>query len=77
MDVNDMRVVVMLLGLVLFLGIWAWAWSSRRRAAFDEAAYLPFLDDDAAVDAAGRPTGRRPALTEGAAAPRATAGDPP
>jgi len=35
-----MRVVVMLLGLVLFVGIWAWTWSSRRRAAFDEAARL-------------------------------------
>jgi cytochrome c oxidase cbb3-type subunit 4 len=53
MDVNDMRVVVMVLGLVLFLGIWAWTWSSRRRAAFDEAARLPFLDDEAG--AAGAP----------------------
>ena len=60
MDVNDMRVVVMLLGLVLFLGIWAWTWSSRRRAAFDEAARLPFLDDDAGLDAA-----RAPAATHG------------
>lgn len=48
MDVNDMRIVVMLLGLVLFLGIWAWSWSSRRREAFDEAAHLPFLDDEPA-----------------------------
>jgi cytochrome c oxidase cbb3-type subunit 4 len=45
MDVNDMRVVVMVLGLVLFLGIWAWTWSSRRRADFDEAARLPFVDE--------------------------------
>jgi cytochrome c oxidase cbb3-type subunit IV len=49
MDVNDMRVVVMLLGLVLFLAIWAWTWSSRRRGAFEEAARLPFLDDDAGL----------------------------
>jgi cytochrome c oxidase cbb3-type subunit 4 len=53
MDVNDMRVVVMVLGLVLFLGIWAWTWSSRRRAAFDEAARLPFLDDESGTDARG------------------------
>jgi cytochrome c oxidase cbb3-type subunit 4 len=46
MDLNDMRIVIMLLGLVLFLGICAWAWSSRRRAAFDEAARLPFLEDE-------------------------------
>lgn len=73
MDVNDMRVLVMLLGLVLFLGIWAWAWSSRRRAAFDEAARLPFLEDDAVVDAAGehrRSTGR-----DNAATARTAAGD--
>jgi cytochrome c oxidase cbb3-type subunit IV len=53
MDVNDMRVAVMLLGLVLFLGIWVWSWSSRRRAAFDEAARLPFLDDKSGLDARG------------------------
>ena len=46
MDVNDARIVVMLLGLVLFLGIWIWSWSSRRKGAFDEAARLPFLDDE-------------------------------
>ena len=48
MDVNDIRIAVMLLGLVLFIGIWVWAWSARQRQAFDEAAHLPFLDDDAA-----------------------------
>jgi len=53
MDINDMRVIVMLMGLVLFLGIWAWTWSSRRRAAFDEAARLPFLDDEPGIDARG------------------------
>jgi cytochrome c oxidase cbb3-type subunit 4 len=53
MDTNDMRIAVMLLGLVLFLGIWAWAWSSRRREAFDEAAHLPFLDDESGLKANG------------------------
>ena len=53
MDINDMRVVVMLLGLVLFVGIWVWTWSSRRRAAFDEAAQLPFLDDEPGAQARG------------------------
>ena len=53
MDVNDMRILVMLLGLVLFIGIWAWAWSSRRKAAFDEAARLPFLDDEPGAGARG------------------------
>ena len=51
MDVNDLRVVVLVAGLVLFLGIWAWAWSSKRRADFDEAARLPFADDEAQTGA--------------------------
>ena len=53
MDVNDMRVVAMLLGLVLFLGIWAWPWSSRRRTDFDEAARLPFVDDESGLNSHG------------------------
>jgi cytochrome c oxidase cbb3-type subunit 4 len=32
--------------MVLFLGIAAWAYSSRNRAVFDEAARIPFDDDD-------------------------------
>jgi cytochrome c oxidase cbb3-type subunit 4 len=53
MDVNDARSLLILLGLVLFLGIWAWAWSKRRRADFDEAARLPFADDEPGADARG------------------------
>ena len=44
MDVNTLRIVVTVLGLVAFVGIVAWAWSRRRRKAFDEAARLPFTD---------------------------------
>ena len=32
--------------LVLFIGIWAWAWSSRRKSSFDDAARLPFADEN-------------------------------
>jgi cytochrome c oxidase cbb3-type subunit 4 len=46
MDVNDWRVIVMLASFVLFVGIVIWAWSARRRKDFDEAARLPFLDDE-------------------------------
>ncbi len=53
MDINDARIAVMLIGLLLFVGIWAWAWNSRRKAAFDEAARLPFLDDEPGAGAAG------------------------
>jgi cytochrome c oxidase cbb3-type subunit 4 len=53
MDLNDARVVMMLICLVLFLGICAWAWSSRRRSDFEEAAHLPFADDEPGLAARG------------------------
>jgi cytochrome c oxidase cbb3-type subunit 4 len=31
---------------VAFLGLVAWAYSSRRKSDFDEAANLPFADDE-------------------------------
>jgi cytochrome c oxidase cbb3-type subunit 4 len=31
--------------MITFLGIVAWAYSGKRKAAFDEAARLPFEDD--------------------------------
>lgn len=33
--------------LVIFIGIVWWAWSAKRKRDFDEAANLPFDDDDA------------------------------
>ena len=35
--------------LVLFVGIVIWAWSGKRKQSFDEAAHLPFDDDEDAV----------------------------
>ena len=32
--------------LVLFVGIVIWAWSGKRKQAFDEAAHLPFDEED-------------------------------
>lgn len=46
MDINDIRSAVTVLGLVLFLALWRWVWASRRRAAFDAAAQLPFQGDE-------------------------------
>ena len=46
MDVNTLRIAVTVLSFVAFIGIVSWAWSRRNRAAFDEAAQLPCLDDD-------------------------------
>ena len=47
MDVNDMRVAVTLISLALFIGIMLWTWAPRQRRGFDEAARLPFLDEEA------------------------------
>ena len=46
LDINFWRSVVTLVSLLLFLGLMAWTWNRRRQSAFDEAAHLPFLDED-------------------------------
>ncbi len=45
MDINDLRAVTTVFMFLAFLGIVGFALSRRRRAAFDEAAQVPFLDD--------------------------------
>jgi len=47
MDVNDLRSGVTVLSMLVFLGIAAWAWSRRNQSRFDEAAHLPFGDENA------------------------------
>ena len=44
--VSDARSVITLLCMLTFLGIIAWAWSARRKNDFEEAAMLPFADED-------------------------------
>jgi cytochrome c oxidase cbb3-type subunit IV len=44
-DVNDLRIAVTVLSFFAFLGLVAWAWRSRNRPAFEEAARLPFADE--------------------------------
>jgi cytochrome c oxidase cbb3-type subunit 4 len=46
MDVNDLRAAITLLSFVAFIGVIAWAWSRRNKKRFDEAANLPFADDE-------------------------------
>lgn len=46
MDINDFRAWHTLVLLLVFLGIVFWAYSKRRKAPFDEAAELPFADDE-------------------------------
>ena len=46
MDISLMQSVWTLVVLVLFVGIVIWAWSSKRKKDFDEAANIPFNEDD-------------------------------
>jgi cytochrome c oxidase cbb3-type subunit 4 len=46
MDINTMRGIFTALALIAFVGVWIWAWSKKRKKSFDEAANLPFADDD-------------------------------
>ena len=42
MDINDVRSLVTLFSLTLFLGLMAWTWWPARKTAHDIAARLPF-----------------------------------
>jgi cytochrome c oxidase cbb3-type subunit 4 len=46
MDINILRTIVTVVSFIIFLGIMAWAWSSRNAASFEEAAQLPFKQDE-------------------------------
>ena len=46
MDINTLRGIATIVVMVTFIGICIWAWSSKRRKDFDEAANLPFADED-------------------------------
>lgn len=46
MDLNTLRSIVTLISFLVFIGIVLWAWSGKNRARFQEAAMLPFADDD-------------------------------
>ena len=46
MDINDLRSITTVLGLLCFLGIIAWAYGKGSKKGFDEAANLPFAEND-------------------------------
>lgn len=46
MDINDFRGWHTIILMILFIGVVAWAWSKKRKKSFDEAANLPFADED-------------------------------
>lgn len=46
MDVNILRSIITVVCFVAFIGIVFWAYSGRQRERFDQAANLPFADND-------------------------------
>ena len=49
MDINDLRGISTAILLVAFIALIFWAYSKKRKQSFDEAANLPFADDDIAA----------------------------
>ena len=47
MDINDLRAIVTLFSMLLFVAIWIWAYSRRNLAAFQDAEQLPFREEEA------------------------------
>lgn len=46
MDINDIRSIVTLFSLGLFLVLLTWTWWPTRRRAHDAAAQLPFAGEE-------------------------------
>jgi cytochrome c oxidase cbb3-type subunit IV len=44
-DVNTLREIATVTAFATFIGILGWAFAQRNRAAFEEAANLPFEQD--------------------------------
>ncbi len=46
MDYIDILSIWTIVVTVLFIGIVLWAWSDKRKQSFDEAANIPFDEDE-------------------------------
>jgi cytochrome c oxidase cbb3-type subunit 4 len=46
MDINDLRGLSTAFVFCAFIGLCFWAYNSKRKKAFDEAANLPFADEE-------------------------------
>ncbi|MCB1696194.1 MAG: cbb3-type cytochrome c oxidase subunit 3 [Pseudomonadales bacterium] len=46
MDINDLRGISTAFLMITFIGMCFWAYNSKRKKAFDEAANLPFADEE-------------------------------
>jgi cytochrome c oxidase cbb3-type subunit IV len=45
LDINDWRGIGTVLCMIAFFAVVVWAYSPSRKARFDAAAQLPFMDD--------------------------------
>ncbi|MBS1144667.1 MAG: Cbb3-type cytochrome oxidase component [Proteobacteria bacterium] len=46
MDINDLRSIITVAGLLCFLAIVGWAYGKNSKKGFEEAANLPFAEHD-------------------------------
>lgn len=44
--ITDMRSAVTVVSMATFIGIVIWAYSAKRKTDFDEAAQLPFAEEN-------------------------------
>ncbi len=53
MDINDLRSAVTVTLFVLFLALVAYTWSRKRKHEYDEAAMLPFAEEQPPAESRG------------------------
>jgi cytochrome c oxidase cbb3-type subunit 4 len=53
MDINDLRSIHTVLSFLCFVIIAVWAYSGRVKRRFEEAANLPFTEDDEPIVSEG------------------------
>ena len=46
MDIGTLRGLGTALIFIAFIGLVFWAYNSKRKSSFDEAAHLPFADEE-------------------------------
>lgn len=58
MDIGTLRGLGTVLIFVAFIGLVFWAYNSKRKSSFDEAANLPFADEEPSSDELNKDTSR-------------------
>ncbi|HHX35008.1 MAG TPA: cbb3-type cytochrome c oxidase subunit 3 [Gammaproteobacteria bacterium] len=58
MDIGTLRGLGTILIFVAFTGLVFWAYNSKRKSSFDEAAQLPFADEEPQSNEQNKDTSR-------------------